>query len=113
MMATEQSISITLGRLTFTIRIAAARTPITRAGTTGVAAARRNVRESDGKRKVVVARHGEHQPDSRGVHRQRAHENREDHLDEQKHAELLSQDVLDEERQAARDPAQLGRGRGR
>ena len=80
-MATAQIISITWGRLTFKIRINAARAPIATAGKTGALRPGRDVRERVGKRQAIVAGHGEHEPDRCGVDCQGANEDGEDHID--------------------------------
>ncbi len=106
-MATEQSVSITLGRLMFTTRIAAASTPTTTDGSDRGLRPRLHVRERVGEREVVVAGHGEHEPDRTRVNGQGADKHGEDHPDEQEHAQPGPEHILDEKRQAATDPAQL------
>ena len=106
--ATEQSVSITFGRLMFTTRIAAASTPTTTDGTIGAFDhACTCASEWANGRLLSRAMANMSRTDPAWTAR-RTDEHGEDHLDQQEDPQLGPEHVLDQKRQAAADLAQLG-----
>ena len=102
---------MTCGRLMFRTSSAAARPPIRSGGRIGACVRSRHVAERPGEREIVVPSHREDEPDRPGVDGQGADEHGEDDVGQEQAAEAGAQHILDEEREAAGDPAQLGAGR--
>ena len=108
-MATEQRVSMTRGKLMFTINSAAASPPIRSGGRIGAAPLGHVAERPRNGRLLSEPSRRPTGPSRRG--RQRADEHGEDDVGQEQGADTGAQYILDQEGKAARDPAEFREGR--